>query len=165
MKRGLVITLVVIGVLLLIGLAYYFLIYKPSQAVREGSSGTNGTDDTPSPPITTGQKVYLKLDAPAPGAGYGTNETVVYNAPVMAGAYVLGKLHRNWYGNQPIGTVISDNGEWVKVKVGMLSDFRIYPFINSDPGKYDDNSVLVIASGTGSKEVYFRREYLTIEQY
>ena len=42
MKKGLVIALIIVGVLLVIGLAYYFLIYKKEQSSKEGTEGTNG---------------------------------------------------------------------------------------------------------------------------
>ena len=40
MKRGTIIILVILS-LVLIGLAYYFLIYKKSKALKEGTNGTN----------------------------------------------------------------------------------------------------------------------------
>jgi hypothetical protein len=40
MKKGTKIILIIVGVLILIGLAYYFLVYKPSQSLEKSGKGT-----------------------------------------------------------------------------------------------------------------------------
>lgn len=43
MKKGTKIILIIVGVLILIGLAYYFLVYKPSKASEKLGSNSSGT--------------------------------------------------------------------------------------------------------------------------
>lgn len=163
MTKEVKLTLIVIGIIILLVLAYYLFVVRASQKVRSETSGTNGIGNNPAPQptFTVGENVYLNLDAPAPGQGYTTDETVVYNTPIM-GNSAVGKLLRSWYGNQPIGTVIQDLGDKVKVQVGKVSDFRVFPFTSSG---FAPNSSLIIPSGTGSQDVFFYKEYLTNVQY
>lgn len=162
MKKGTITILVIVVVLILIGIAYYIFVVRPSQLKTGSASETNGDGgDNSTITFTPSEKVYLNFDAPSPGAGYDAYDTVVYNTPAM-GNTAFGKLSRNWYGNQPIGTVIQDLGDKVKVQVGMVSDFRVYPFTSSG---YSPTSSLIIASGTGSKDLFFYKEYLTNVQY
>lgn len=91
---------------------------------------------------------------------------MVYSAPLADanGTYVIGKITRKWYGNQPVGTFVanSSNG-WVKVRVGTVSDFTFAPY--DILGHVYGAPITQILKGMGSRDVFFRDGYVTNKQY
>lgn len=106
MKRGITITLFIIGVLLLIGLAYYFLIYRRRGERGSDTSTDNGTATTTTTGIRgctdpnatnynpqatvndgscvggAGSNVYLKTPAEFPGGTYPAGPSDRWGIPV-----------------------------------------------------------------------------------
>lgn len=131
--------LLVAGVIL--GAAYYFFIYLPSQGTPEDGSCTDGTiingvcvasssttvPTVPKPasvevtnPFRAGDDVYLNPLATSPAT---QNGIPVYKAPIAdsAGTYLLGVVRPEWYFPSSIGKFASKvNDGWSKVSVNNL---------------------------------------------
>ena len=59
MKKGLVIALIIVGVLLVIGLAYYFLIYKKEQSSKESGTPSGTPSGSTSGGLQVGDAVVV----------------------------------------------------------------------------------------------------------
>lgn len=168
--------LIAIVVLAILGLGYYFLVVKnKSEEEGELPPTTKKCPDgstvpieqvCPKPvggnlisvqlPFQIGDNVYLNMNAPAPGAGYTTNDTVVYSYPSGAGAYVIGNLHRDWYAGQPIGTFLEQTTTgWTKVRMPSL---QVYSY-NASTGTYGG----IVKSG--QRDVFFNSQFLSKTPY
>lgn len=147
--------IVIVVAVVILGLGYYFLIYKPSNpsVPTEGSpcSSTGGTinDGT----VVNGQCVKSQPSGPHLGTpkeetlpvpthfqnnqlkagdtlyvnnGYASDDIYVYSAPRAESGYIIGNFRHSWYGTQPIGTFIEQAGTgWMKINVTSL---QIYDY-------------------------------------
>lgn len=124
MKKGTKIILIIVGILILIGLAYYFLVYKPSKASeRGGSNGSNGSNGNTSS-LSVGSDVYLNSDKSIWASGSGIP---VYrkNVADSQGSFLEGTTRADWMPGWNIGKVVELQPGWAKVK---LNNFQIWKF-------------------------------------
>lgn len=123
MKRAIII---IISVLVFIGIAYYFLIYRKEKEIQRSTinGGTNvGTNGNDIQGFYPGDVVYLAADKGSWVQNYGIP---VYRQPIAdsIGSFLEGVTRGDWYAGQPIGKVVEVIPGWIKVNVNNLQIWR-----------------------------------------
>jgi len=163
MKKGVTIVIIVLVIFIIIRLAYYSLIVKNSNKKSGTDTGGTGTGIAPTyPTFSVGDNVYLDNSAPPPSSYYDAIDTIVYTYPSELGSSVNGKLHRDWYTGQSIGTFVGEVGNYYQVNV--RTDLKVYKYDGSSA--YGTTPTALLGNPNAAHNpVFFRKGFLSKVQY
>lgn len=150
--------LIFLAVVILIGIAYYFIVYKksaPSAATGIPSGSGTSPHITGIVPTEAGNSVignqiitnqasnFNKGDNVYINNSYNSDNVYVYTYPKADGLYLIGDSRHSWWGAQPIGKFVEMAGaNWAKITV---SGFQIYQYPSNNITKISQDVFVPIA--------------------
>lgn len=136
----------IIGILIILSVAYYFLIFRPARLKRKGTetsgSGNNSTPTPYDPPINVGENAFLRTDVGNP-AGDTYSGIPVYRQPIAdgPGTYLEGVSRPDWLGGNAIGRVVEKKNGWIKANLNNYQIWKYYVSLTTIPAGTNVNNV------------------------